>query len=380
MSEYIPRLRQELVDAAARERAGQRRRLGVRPARVALVLAAAVVAAAVVLAVQAIQVVDDDRPVVSLPPSTALSYRVSPAGGDADVAAQRSAEILRARIAALGIGGAEVSVAGDRVGVDVAAPADRSVVAALAVPGKLLIYDWETSVLGPDGRPAPGDESVTGGPGAGQQAAVSQYEAVMRAAKAGPTGGPPQLWLVDEAASEVLAGPQWTRDALTDDGAVPEGARVVEVPGGVRVVRAEGAGPGRYYALADTTALGNGEISRARAATDPVNGDPIVAFDFTSSGRSAFESLTREIAQRGSDASRPGDDPLRTSQHIAIVLDDRLVAVPFINYQEVPDGIDGKSGAQISGGLSSQRANQIATILNTGPMPVTLAPVEENTP
>jgi hypothetical protein len=43
MSEYIPRLRQELVDAAARERDGQRRRLGVRPARVALVLAAAVV-------------------------------------------------------------------------------------------------------------------------------------------------------------------------------------------------------------------------------------------------------------------------------------------------------------------------------------------------
>ena len=155
---------------------------------------------------------------------------------------------------------------------------------------------------------------------------------------------------------------------------MPQGARVVEVPGGARVVRAEGAGPGRYFALADMPALGNGEISRARASTDPGTGEPIVAFDFTSRGRSLFESLTREIAHRGADASRPGDDPLRTSQHLAIVLDDQLVAVPFIHHQEVPDGIDGKGGAQISGGLSSQRAEQIATILNSGPMPATLAP------
>jgi SecD/SecF fusion protein len=172
----------------------------------------------------------------------------------------------------------------------------------------------------------------------------------------------------------VLAGPQWRRDALTDGGSVPEGARVVEVPGGVRVVRAEGAGPGRYYALADRAALGNAEVSRARAATDPRTGDPIVAFGFTSSGRSAFESLTRAIAHRGAAAAGPGDDPLHTSQHLAILLDDEIVAVPFIHHREVPDGIDGRSGAQIQGGLSSQRAEQIATILDTGPMPATLTP------
>jgi SecD/SecF fusion protein len=282
-------------------------------------------------------------------------------------------------MAAAGIEGAEVSVAGDRVGVDVAA-SDRAAVAALAVPGELGIYDWETSVLGPDGRVSPGDAGVTGGPGAGQVAAVSEYEAVTRAAKADGTGGPPMLWLVDDTASEVLAGPQWTRDALTGGGSVPEGARVVEVPGGVRVVRAEDAGPGRFYALAGGAALDNGEISRARGATDPRTGDPIVAFDFTPSGRSAFQSLTREIAHRGAAAARPGDDPLRRSQHMAIVLDDKLVAVPFIHFEEVPDGIDGRSGAQIQGGLSSRRASQIATILNTGPMPVTLAPVGEDAP
>jgi SecD/SecF fusion protein len=281
--------------------------------------------------------------------------------------------VLRTRIAAAGIDGARVSVAGDRVGID-AAGADIGTVAALAVPGKLGIYDWEASVLGPDGRPAPGDEAVTGGLGAGQAAAVSQYEAVRRAAKAQGGDGPPRLWLVDDTARKVIAGPQWTRDALTDGGSVPEGARVVEVPGGVRVVGAGAATAGGWYAIDDSAAIGNAGISRARAATDPGTGDPVVAFDFTSQGRSMFEALTREVAHRGQRLAVPGEDPMRAVQHLAIVLDDRLVSVPFIDFQEVPDGIDGTGGAQIQGGLSGRRAKQIATILNTGPMPVTLEP------
>jgi SecD/SecF fusion protein len=54
---------------------------------------------------------------------------------------------------------------------------------------------------------------------------------------------------------------------------------------------------------------------------------------------------------------------------MAMVLDDQLVAVPFINFQDAPDGIDGRTGAQIQGGLSGQRAEQIAIMLNTGPLP-----------
>ena len=368
MSEYIPRLREELVAAAAREHAGHRRRSAVRPSRVAV----AALAATFVLAVSAIEVANDERPVGTLPPGTALSYRVAPApGDDAAAMAERAAEVLRARIAALGIADARVTVAGDRVGVD-ADSADRAPIAALAAPGVLGIYDWEASVLGPDGRPAPRDESVTGGAGAGQQASVSRYEAVLRAAKAQGTGGPPAFWLVDDDMREVLAGPQLSRDALTS-GSVPEGARVTEVPGGVRVVQAERSPPvGGWYAIGDGAALGNADVADARAARDPATQEPIVAFDFTPAGRRAFEALTRGIAHRGADAHRPGDDPLLTSQHLAMVLDDRLVAVPFIHFQDAPDGIDGSSGAQIQGGLSGQRAEQIAVILDTGPMPVTL--------
>ena len=62
-------------------------------------------------------------------------------------------------------------------------------------------------------------------------------------------------------------------------------------------------------------------------------------------------------------------------QHIAIVLDDRIASVPFIDFQETPDGIDGAAGVQIQGGLTSERTRQIAAILDSGPLPATLEPI-----
>ena len=65
---------------------------------------------------------------------------------------------------------------------------------------------------------------------------------------------------------------------------------------------------------------------------------------------------------------------MRTAQHLAIVLDDHLANVPFINHEQVPDGIDGHDGVQIQGGLTPDRARQIAAILDAGPLPATLEP------
>ncbi len=175
-------------------------------------------------------------------------------------------------------------------------------VAALAIPGRLAIYDWETSVLGPHGRPVPADDSVTGGPGARQVATVPQDEAVARAVKAGSTDGLVLLRLVDDTAQKVLAGPQWTREALTGGGAEPAGARVVEVPGGVRVVQAEGAGPGDFYVLGDGAALGNDEISRARAETDPA---PAIPSSRSTSRRPGAALSTRSRARSPSGFRTP---------------------------------------------------------------------------
>ena len=370
MSEYITGLREELVKAAARERAGTRRRLPVRG--LAFAAAAAIVVVALVLAVRAIELPTDEQPALPGADRGALAYRAVPVpGNDGAEAAERSAAVLRDRLAAAGIADAKVEVSGDRVTVD-APPAARATVQALAVPGELGIYDWEVSVLGPEGRHWPARAQVTGGQDAGRSGAISHYEAVLRAAKADGTDGPPVYWLVDDALRDVLEGPQWSRDAL---GPVPEGARVVQAPGGVRVVRALAAGADRWYALADPPAVDNADVASATAVRDPVTNEPVVAFELTSHGREMFHALTREIAHRGADAHVPGtSDPMASAQHLAIVLDDELASVPFINHQEVPDGIDGSVGVSIEGGLSEARAREIAILLESGPMPATLVP------
>ena len=330
MTDYIPRLREELVAAATREQAGLRHRPRLRPQRLVPVLATAAVVAAVVAAVLVVELPADDAPVAPAPASPALTYRVEPAAGtDAAAAARESADVLRERFAAAGIGGATVTVDGDRI-VVAAGSAAPGEVAALTAPGKLEIYDWEASVLGPDGRLMPGNEGVTGGQSAGTGGAVSRDEAVRRAAKA-------------------------------------------DAPG-ARIVRAEGAASGRWYALHAGFAIDNADIASARAQRDPATGDPIVAVDLDAHGQKMFSALTREVARRGSDWALPGQSPIAQAQHIAIVLDGRIASVPFINFQVVPDGIDGAAGVQIQGGLTPDRARQIAAILDTGPLPVTLEP------
>jgi preprotein translocase subunit SecD len=347
MSEYIPRLREQLVAAAAREQAGVRRRPLVLP-RVAI---AVVIIAALVLAVSAIELPSDEQPVT---PGHGTTFQVAP--GDA---AERSADVLRARLAAVGLDAAKVTVSDDRITVDGVAAGQ---VDALAVPGVLAVYDWEASVLGRNGQPGLGEPETD----PGRTRAVSRYNAVMRAAKARGIG-PSTYWVVDDEAREVLDGPR-----ANPQPTVPAGARMVEVPGGVRVVRSHDAG---WYALAAKAALGNGQVSKAIGLRDQATGDPIVAIDLNAQGQTAFHAVTRGVAQRAADAALPGDDPLRTSEHIAIVLDDEVESVPFINYQEAPDGIDGRAGVQIQGGLTLDRARELAAVLNSGPMPATLEPV-----
>jgi preprotein translocase subunit SecD len=299
-SDFIPRLRAELVRAAERRRSPWQRVLpALRP--MAAVAALALVVVAVVVAV--------DR---GGSRSGEFEYTV------AGAAAEQAAEVMRERLAVAGVAGATVSVGADgRLVID-APPEARSAVAALTRPGEFAIYDWEASVLGPGGRPAPLDDDVTGGDGAGSAAAVTRAEAEARAAAAG--------------------------DA--------------------RVVRAIGLD--LWYALGGEPALTSADLAGAQPITDPMRNMPAVAIEFTERGQTAFSTLTRAIARRGADA--------REFQHLAMLIDDRIVNVPFINYREEPDGIDGAGGGQIAGGLTEQAARWTAAILVSGPLPAELLP------
>lgn len=297
-SDYIPRLRAELLRAEA-SRSRHRRPLG-RP--LALVAAAAVVILALVLIAPGVR--DDDRAVVP-----AGAYRVEPAA-----AAPGTADNLRARFAAAGLEDVTVTVSGGTLTIT-APEAAQAEVQALSQPGRFGIYDWEQSVLGPDGRPAPEDPEVTGGIDAGRAAAITQAEARER--------------------------------------------------GGLAVHDGE-----RWFALGGTPALTNADVEGATAAIDPWADGPTVRVDLTEPGERAFRDLTRELSQRGADLAV--DHNFTENQHLALVLDDRLLSVPFINWREAPDGLDGAQGAQIM--ASSPRDGElIAAILDAGPLPGTLS-------
>jgi preprotein translocase subunit SecD len=212
-----------------------------------------------------------------------------------------------------------VAVSGGRLTIT-APESARAEVAALTQRGIFSIYDWETSVLGPRGKPAPSDPAVTGGEDAGRGAAVSRAEAEVRGVRAG-----------------------FARIARADDGA-----------------------PNRWFALGGDPWMTAACIGGAHPATDQTSGEPIVAIDLTAEGRQVFADLTRQVAQRGADRG--------SNQHLAILIDDRIVSVPFVDYRQAPDGMSGANGLQIQGGLTEQTARTIAAVLDSGPLPADVTP------
>ncbi len=136
-----------------------------------------------------------------------------------------------------------------------------------------------------------------------------------------------------------------------------------------RSVRADAPDPDRFWVVQDNPALSGTDIRNPEQNFDQQFGNqPVVRFKFTDRGREAFQEITRAIAQRGRDNAFRAPDP----QHFAIVLDDELVSAPSIDYVEYPDGIDGRTGAEISGSFTIDSAQDLAEILKIGALPVRL--------
>ncbi|HET9721343.1 MAG TPA: protein translocase subunit SecD, partial [Solirubrobacteraceae bacterium] len=129
-----------------------------------------------------------------------------------------------------------------------------------------------------------------------------------------------------------------------------------------------------YYVLRDHVALFGNEISNPVASTDQT-GAPDVQFGFQGNGANAFQSVTAAIAKRGELASI-GSQHL--FQHFATALDNQLVTVPQIDFTQYPDGITGGQGADITGGFTTNTANQLATELRLGALPIKLKQISES--
>ncbi len=121
--------------------------------------------------------------------------------------------------------------------------------------------------------------------------------------------------------------------------------------------------------LKDNVALRGSDISNPQQSTDPNTSQPDVTFGFSGKGKSAFQDVTANIAHRGDLVSGLGQT---LNQHFAVALDNQLITVPFIDFKQYPDGINGDNGADISGSFTITSAQHLAKELRNGPLPVRL--------
>ena len=160
----------------------------------------------------------------------------------------------------------------------------------------------------------------------------------------------------------------------------PEGATVIRVPRGIVVVRGErpqnapaSVPINQHWVLEDDSELSGSDVKNPKQGFDPQTNAPIVTMEFTDQGRQAFARVTKRIAERGAqEIPAPGEPPDATFQRFAITLDNQIVSLATINFRENPEGIDGRTGAQITGIGNIDETQQLADNLRIGALPVDL--------
>jgi SecD/SecF fusion protein len=352
-----------------------------------------------------------------------LVYQGQPTGTSNEVSGEDiedSISIIEQRINKLGVSEPEVARLGtDQITVQLPGVTDASRAAEqVGTTAQLYYYDWEPNLIGPEkaigSKPGlqppagPLKESEKRWEEAGRNVAKEEskqlifagayataYEAAQLAAEQEPVEdcqdcsvAKPRYYLFDRNdPHDLIAGPELAKKDLyiSPTGQKrPKDGIVVEVPAGTIIVseyptESEGkldetTDPG-WFALKDKPALSGNDITNPEQTYGP-NNEPVVSFGFTDSGRDAFQEVTRAIAQRGqAQAIGPvsGEEAAQLSGHFAVVLDNEVKTRPIINFSENPDGIDGRNGAQISGGFKDvNEAQDLATTLQIGALPISL--------
>jgi SecD/SecF fusion protein len=336
-----------------------------------------------------------------------------------------SISIIEQRINKLGVSEPEVARLGtDEITVSLPGVTDANRAAEqVGSTAQLYYYDWEPNLIGPQRviGGSPGREPPEAARKASEKrweeagrnvtsqdnkqliyagAFPTAYDAAQLAAEQKPVENcedcsvaKPRYYLFQkDEPHDLIAGPELAKKDLyvSPTGKKrPKDGIVVEVPAGTILVSEyptdeegkldETADPG-WFALKDKPALSGNDITNPEQGYGP-NNEPIVTFEFTGSGRESFQDVTRQIAQRG-QASAIGpvsaEEAGFLSGHFAVVLDNEVKTRPIINFVENPDGIDGRTGAQISGGFTGvQDAQDLATTLQIGALPINLKLISE---
>ncbi len=338
----------------------------------------------------------------------------------------RAVDIVREGCDELGVSEIEVSRVGSdqiQVGIPGATSVGKATECATK-PARLYFFDWEPGLIG--------REAAIGGHPGRQPPAGPLKEAEKEWKEAGRNpkklrnkrlifaGALPTEYAATKLGSEqelvkdcpncsepttyyffkkdkshtLIAGPEFTEKDLFVD---PTGKKrrrdagvIVKVPQGTTIVSEKPqnsngetlveAEPG-WFAIKDEPALSGTEITRPKQETSE-GGRPNVTFGFTDAGRGAFHDVTRSIAQRGQAQAigLPGAEETEAlSGHFAVVLDNEVKTRPIINFAQNPDGIDGRTGAEISGGFNSiGEAQELASFLQRGALPLKLKLISES--
>jgi SecD/SecF fusion protein len=312
----------------------------------------------------------------------------------------RAIDIIRERADKLGVSEPEISRIGEK-GIQVGLPDVQNAEQAIEQIGttsQLYFYDFEANVVPPPGPNVPDDPTQPPGP---INPSIYQFpnlfDAVEFASKRKPecfedqcTTKGPTYYLFERDSHLLLAGPAAQKKDLFlqfRDEKRPPGSQIIAVPQGTVVVQAESEDPTLsqspeevsttpHYVFKDRPALSGDDIENPEQQFDPTTNQPNVTFDFTDKGRAAFQDITQTIAQRGAASAPPGAvsgaAADQYSQHFSVVLDGQVVTQPIINFNENPSGIDGRTGAQISGSFTISTAQDLAEFLRIGALPINL--------
>ncbi len=363
---------------------------------VLLVVIALTVASAIVIA---------SKPTVlglDLRGGTQLVYRGEPTARTPTISPDdidRAIEIIRQRADKLGVSEPEISRLGS-TGIQVGLPNVQNAQQAIEQIGttsQLYFYDFEGNVVPPPGKNIPRDPAASPDPNPNVYTFPNLYEAVQFASKRKAecfqnqcTTDGSTHYLFDKASHQLKAGPAAKEKDLYlqfRNEKRPPGTQILTVPQGTVVVQAESEDPtlsqspaeissSPHYVFRDRPALSGDDIKNPKQNFDPQTNQPNVTFDFTDDGRTAFQDVTRKIAERGAATAPPGTVGAAAaeqySQHFSVVLDNQVVTQPIINFDENPGGIDGRTGAQISGSFSISSAQDLAEFLRIGALPINL--------
>jgi SecD/SecF fusion protein len=342
-------------------------------------------------------------------------------------AMERAVDIIRSGCDQLGVSEIEVARVGSdqiQVGIPGATSVGKATECATR-PARLFFFAWEPNLIGRERAIGghPGQEPPVGPRKAAEAewkeagrnpkkrenaqllfagAYPTEYAAAQVAAEQPPVQNceeecsqPTTYFLFSKDKShKLIDGPEFSEGDLfinpngkrrsRNSGVVvtvPQGTVLIsEKPSDSNGVTIEDAEPG-WFVLKDSPALSGTDITRPKQEFDQLN-RPNVTFGLTGKGQEAFHEVTRRIAEEGQrQAIGPvtSEQAEQLSRHFAIVLDNEVKSRPVVNFAQNPDGIDGRTGVEISGGFSTPSvAQELAAFLQRGALPINLKLISQS--